>query len=170
MTGATRVTASFAEHAPLIEALKRLRRKGVREFAVYSPVPLTEYAALLPRRGSPVRWYTLAAGITGCCLGFALCIGASMLYSQIVGGKPIVSWVPFCVIAFELTILTAGVVTLGAVLLYSRLYPRAPSAQYAADFSVDTFGISVPCAASDSHSIAELLREAGADRIDEGSP
>jgi hypothetical protein len=170
MTGATRVTACFPEQAPLIEALKRLRQQGVREFAVYSPVPLTEHAALLPRRGSPVRWYTLAAGIAGCGLGFALCIGASMLYSQIVGGKPVVSWVPFCVIAFELTILTAGVVTLGAVLLYSRLYPRAPSPPYTPDFGVDTFGISVPCATSDSQSITQLLQEAGADRIDEASP
>jgi molybdopterin-containing oxidoreductase family membrane subunit len=169
MSGATRVTATFTDHVPFIEALRRLRETGRTEFHVYSPVPLTEHADLMPHRGSPVRWYALGAGVAGCCLGFALCVGASLLYANIVGGKPVVSWVPFCVVAFELTILSAGIVTLGAALLHSRLYPRMPSADYRPESSVDTFAVTVPCGSAECEALKALLRATGADDVTEGS-
>lgn len=168
MSEATRVTATFEDHAPLVEALRRLRGAGRMDFHVYSPVPLTEHADLMPRRGSPVRWYALGAGVAGCCLGFSLCVGASLLYSNIVGGKPVISWVPFCVVAFEFTILSAGIVTLGAALLHSRLYPRMPSADYRPELSVDTFAVTVPCGPGECEALKALLRDSGADDVTEG--
>jgi molybdopterin-containing oxidoreductase family membrane subunit len=54
-----------------------------------------------------VGWFTLTGGITGFISGFYLAIFAATQWNLIVGGKPIVSWIPFFVIAFEFTILFA---------------------------------------------------------------
>ena len=167
MSRLVRVTASFTDLPPFLEALRRLRSAGVERFAVYSPVPLDEYEHLMPRQGSPIRWYALVAGVLGCVSGFALCLGASRFFSLIVGGKPVASWVPFCVIAFELTILTAALVTMGAALGFPRLFPRSPGPGYDPSFSVDAFGLSVLCAEDRREAVAELLREAGAHEVRE---
>jgi molybdopterin-containing oxidoreductase family membrane subunit len=164
-----RVTASFPAFEPFLAALHSLRKAGVERFAVYSPVPLHEYEDLLPRRGSPLRWYALAAGVLGCVGGFALCLIASRFYGVVVGGKPLDSWIPYCVVAFELTVLIAGVVTMATVFLHSRLYPRPLSSAYDPGFSVDQFGISVPCEGEQRQTVAGLLREAGAETVKESA-
>jgi hypothetical protein len=162
VSDARRVTATFADHEALVTALKGLREAGIDRFRVYSPVPLIEHEDLMPRRGSPIRWYALAAGVAGCVGGFTLCIVSARFFSLIVGGKPVVSWLPFCVIGFELTVLTAGLVTMATVFLHSRLHPQSPEPAYEPSFSVDEFGVSVPCAEEERGRIVGLLREAGA--------
>jgi len=160
-----RVTASFPGFEALVAALRALRAAGIDRFAVYSPVPLHAVEHLLPRRGSPIRWYALAGGLAGCVGGFALCVTASGYYGLIVGGKPVASWIPFCVVAFELTVLVAGLVTMGAVFLHSRLYPRGVGSAYDPRFGVDAFGISVPCEEEARERVVSLLREAGAEEV-----
>jgi len=167
MSETARVTATFAGFEPFVAAVKGLRAAGLEQFDTYSPVPLPESAAPVPRRGSPIRWYALAAGIAGCVGGFALCIIASRYFGLIVSGKPVASWIPFCVIAFEVTVLTAGVVTMASVFLHSRLYPREIPSASDASFSVDAFGISVPCTDDGRAAVIGLLREAGADDVRE---
>ena len=112
-----------------------------------------------------MRWWSLAAGFAGAFLGFWLCIGSSFLYNLIVGGKPVVSWLPFSVIGFELTILTSALTTLGAVLVYARLYPREPAETYDPGFSVDKFGIAVAVATGAEGDVVEMLERAGAEEI-----
>lgn len=162
MSDAGRVMATFADHEAVVAALKGLRGAGIDRFRVCSPVPLTEHEDLMPRRGSPIRWYALAAGVAGCVGGFALCILSARFFGLIVGGKPVVSWLPFCVIGFELTVLTAGLVTMASVFLHSRLYPRSVEPTYEPSFSADEFGVSVPCAEEERGRIVGLLRETGA--------
>jgi len=168
MSEAPRVAATFTEAEPLLAALRGLREAGIDRLTVYSPVPLHEAEALLPRQGSPIRWYALAAGIAGGVGGFALCIIATRFFGLTVGGKPVVSWLPFCVIGFELTVLIAGLATMGIVFLHSRLYPRSVAEDYDPRFSVDAFGISVQCEDDARARVADLLRGAGADEVREG--
>jgi molybdopterin-containing oxidoreductase family membrane subunit len=168
MSPALRVAATFAEAESLVAALRGLRAAGIDRLTVYSPIPLHEHEALLPRQGSPIRWYALAAGVAGCVGGFALCIISARFFGLIVGGKPLVSWLPFCVIGFELTVLIAGLATMGTVFLHSRLYPRPLAADYDPRFSVDTFGITVECSEDAREKVADLLREAGAGEVREG--
>ncbi len=159
------VKASFSDFAAFVRALEALHAAGVRDFRVYSPVGLEEYEHLLPTQGSPVRWIALAAGVVGCALGFWLCIGSAHRYDLIVGGKAVVAWVPYCVIGFELTILTGALVTLGVVSVFSRLFPRAPAAEYDPAFSSDEFGLHIPCAETEARSVTELLQSAGAKEV-----
>jgi molybdopterin-containing oxidoreductase family membrane subunit len=168
------ITAVFADPAAFGRALVALREAGIIRLRAYSPVGLEEFDDLLPSR-SPVRWFSLAAGFTGAFLGYWLCIGSSFLYNLIVGGKPVVSWIPFTVIGFELTILTSALVTVASVLVYSRLYPRETAPEYDPEFSSDRFGIAVwteegstgetPVPPGGRAAVVELLQKAGTERI-----
>ena len=123
---------------------------------------MTDTADLLPHPGSPLRLVTLAAGFTGCFLGYLLCIGSSLLYSLIVGGKAVVAWVPYTIIGFELTILTGGLCTVAAVFAACRLYPRPLAAAYRPEYSSDQFGLSIPCDPAQQRDIVNLMSAAGA--------
>jgi len=161
------VIAHYTEFAPFIRSLEALRETGVRRFSVYSPVGLEDYEELLPTRGSIVPWISFGAGWTGAFLGFLMAIGSASLYGLIVGGKSYVAWLPYCIIAFEVTILTSAVVTLGAMIFKTRLYPKKLSHDYDAHFSSDEFGISVPCDEGECGDIIELLNASGASGIRE---
>jgi len=55
----------------------------------------------------------------------------------------------------------------GAVIVKSRLYPRAPRADYEEHFSADVFGVSVPCGEAERGEVIELLSTSGASDIRE---
>ena len=165
MSAPATVTAVFADLPALLRALTALREAGLTRFRVYSPVSLAEYEDLLPQ-ASPVRWFSWVGGFVGAFLGYWLCIGSSFLYNLIVGGKPVVSWLPFTVIGFEVTILTSALVTILAGVLFARLYPHAPAAPYEPSFSADRFGISVARDGAPTD-LAALFQQAGAESIRE---
>jgi molybdopterin-containing oxidoreductase family membrane subunit len=162
-----RISATFPGFEPFLGALQALREREIRDFSYYSPVSLKEYKELFPRHESPVRWWTLGAGFVGATLGYWMCIGSSHLYNLITGGKPVVSWVPFTVIGFELTILTSALTTVAAVLAYARLWPRLPGPEYDTEFSVGTFGLSVPCEQHACESLVGLFKGLGASEVRE---
>ncbi len=161
------VTAAFSNLGPFLAALEELRRRNITRFWVYTPVELSEHEHLMPRQGSPVQWFSLTAGIVGCILGFALAIGSALLYRIAVGGKPPVAWLTYCVVGFELAILTSALVTFAMTLLLSRLYPRETPDRYWAGFSVDEFGLTVPGGQADIASLVELFTSLGAREIRE---
>jgi Alternative complex III, ActD subunit len=163
------LTAAFEDRRSFRRALGRLRAAGIGPVRAYSPVALEEgEQALLGGSRSAVRWFALVAGFVGCVSGFALCIGSSLLYSLIVGGKPPVSWLPFVVPGFELTVLISALTTLGAVLAYARLRPRLslPGAESQA-FTQDRFGIQVACDRADLARVSDLLLALGAGDVRE---
>lgn len=94
---------------------------------------------------SPVRLFTLVGGLTGTFSGFAFTIWSSLKWNLITGGKPVISIPPFVVIAFELTILFAGLCTFLGLLLLARLPKRRSSPDYDPCFPVDRFGLAVRC-------------------------
>jgi hypothetical protein len=159
------LTSSFVEAPALLAALKRLREAGQRELQLYTPVGIPEAEQYLPRRGSPIRFLVLVAGITGCALAFWMCIGSAELYGLFVGAKPPASVLPYCVIGFELTVLLGGLTAFFGVVALARLRPRALPAGYLPEFSEDRFGLVVSCAPGEAAAVARLLREAGAEEV-----
>ncbi len=159
----------FSDIDRFVRALRRLRDAGHRDVRVYSPVGLPELEHLMPRRGSPVRFATLAMGLLGAAAGFWLCIGSALLYGLIVGAKPPVSILPYCVVGFELTVLVGGLGTLAAIILLARLTPVAPKEPYDAGFGEDQFGISVSCTPEQVQAVNDLLRAEVTGEADERS-
>jgi molybdopterin-containing oxidoreductase family membrane subunit len=82
----------------------------------------------------------------------------------ITGGKAIVSLPPFVVIAFELTILCAALMTVAGFLLSSRL-PRLRQAPYDARFSQDRWGVLVTCVPERAEAARAHLKQADAEEV-----
>ena len=163
----SRVISVFREASGLAAALREAKARDLGGLAVFSPVGLPAFEHLLPRRGSPIRFFVLAAGITGCILAFWMCIGSALLYGLIVGGKWPASWLPYCVIGFELTILLGGLATVAAILALGRLSPRSPRESYDPRVQVDKFAIAVCCDTEQLAAVDRLLRDAGAEEVHE---
>ena len=63
--------------------------------------PRHEIDHALAHGPSVVRRFTLIGGLLGASFGYWIAIWISDYWALVVGGKPIASWVPYTIIAFE---------------------------------------------------------------------
>ena len=161
------VLGVFAHVDTTLDAIRRLRAKGFSELTVYTPVPVEEIEEEIEsaRPLSMVRLFTLAGALTGTATGFFLTIWTSLKWELVTGGKDPVSFPPFVIIAFELTILFGGLATLVALLLLGRLPKTKPSVTYDPRFTVDRFGVAVACPPETADQVRSLLTGAGAEEV-----
>lgn len=93
----------------LLSALTRIRELGYTCFDAYTPYPIEGVNHVVSPRRSPLPFIVLGGGVTGALTGYLLQAYTSVyVYPLNVGGRPLNSWPQFIVIAFELTILFAG--------------------------------------------------------------
>lgn len=161
------VLGVFAHVDTTLDAIRKLRAKGFSELTVYTPVPVEEIEEEIEkiRPLSNVRLFTLAGALTGTATGFFLTIWTSLKWELVTGGKAPVSFPPFIIIAFELTILFGGLATLVALLLLGKLPKTKPSATYDPRFTVDRFGVAVACPPETADQVRALLTGAGAEEV-----
>ena len=161
------VLGVFAHVDTTLDAIRKLRARGFSELTVYTPVPVEEIEEEIEkvRPLSNVRLFTLAGALTGTATGFFLTIWSSLKWELITGGKDPVSFPPFVIIAFELTILFGGLATLVALLLLGKLPKTKPSATYDPRFTVDRFGVAVACPPETVEQVRSLLTGAGAEEV-----
>jgi hypothetical protein len=159
----TGVVASFEHLDSLLAAIRAVRAAGHTDLTVFSPVPCEEVDKLLMKPKSPVRYITFLGAVGGFLGAFVLTILSSLIWSLIVGGKPIISIPPFLVPVFELTILLGGLATLAAVLYFGRL-PARRSEGFRGEFTDDRFGLFVEVPREPAESVRALLKEHHAER------
>jgi hypothetical protein len=159
------ILATFKELDAAATAIEQLRRKGLKDLMVFSPVPRHELEHALHPPESPVRLFTLVGGLTGAATGFALPIWTSLDWPLITGGKPIISLPPFVIIAFELTILFGALSTVLGLFINARLPRARVRVVYDRSFSLDTFGVYVAPPEARTDEAVRILQEAGADQI-----
>lgn len=161
------VLGIFAHVDTTVEAIRELRAKGFSDLTVYTPAPVedieTEVERVRPL--SKVRLFTLVGGITGTATGFFLTIWSSLVWSLYTGGKYPVSYPPFVIIAFEMTILLGGLSTVLAIFLLGRLPKLRPSPTYDPRFTLDRFGVAVACAPDKAAAAGAVLTAAGAEEV-----
>lgn len=106
----------------LIEAMKRVRDARYQHFDAFTPFPVHGLEQAQGLKRSPLPFVTFGAGLTGFCLAFLLEFWTSAVdWPIIVGGKPFNSWPAFVPIMFELTVLLAGLSTVGAMFIFNGL-------------------------------------------------
>jgi Alternative complex III, ActD subunit len=161
------VLGVFAHVDTTLDAIRKLRAKGFSELTVYTPVPVEEIEEEIEkvRPLSAVRLFTLLGALTGTATGFFLTIWSSMRWELVTGGKDPVSYPPFIIIAFELTILFGGLATLIAMLLLGKLPKTKPSLTYDPRFTLDRFGVAVACPPETAEQVRSLLTGAGAEEV-----
>lgn len=161
------VLGVFAHVDTTLDAIRKLRAKGFSELTVYTPVPVEEIEEEIEkvRPLSAVRLFTLLGALTGTATGFFLTIWSSMKWELVTGGKDPVSYPPFIIIAFELTILFGGLATVIAMLLLGKLPKTKPSLTYDPRFTLDRFGVAVACPPETAEQVRSLLTGAGAEEV-----
>ena len=114
----------FEDDRDLLDAAKECRDRGIPIIDVISPFPIHGLDAVLGIKPSRLPWVTLCAGALGLSAGFLLEYWtAAVNWPLNVGGKPLNSLPAFVPVAFELTILFAGLATAAGLFLRSRVWP-----------------------------------------------
>lgn len=162
-----KIKAVFDNYINFKKALTSLYEAGHRQYEVFSPIDPTDIEYLMPKKGSTVHIYALIGALSGMALFFFMCIYASQLFGQVVGGKPPVSRIPFTIVTYEGTILFGAVTAFITAMILARLRPGKPSKGYDPRFTADNFGIEVSFDAGRREQVIELLKSAGAIEVNE---
>ena len=155
----------FRQPTELVKTLRALRAAGHARIETFSPIKLPEADRVLGRSPGPVRIWTLCGAVSGFVGGFALAIGTALMNGSIVGAKHPVSIIPYCVVAFEGTVLLGALANLTGLVVHARLgSPRLPG-YYDRRFSRDRFGVFVACPPDQADAAQGLMRTSGAEEI-----
>ena len=131
------------------------------EYEVLSGTPYPEGAFGEP----PVRHKLYVFPLIGALVGFSLAVleaaGTQLAYPLVTGGKPILSFPPMIIIAYELTLLGAIVFTVIGIVFESRL-PRPLMGAYDTRITEGLIGVACACPEERVSEVQEMLQQAGA--------
>ncbi|HJZ77896.1 MAG TPA: DUF3341 domain-containing protein [Vicinamibacterales bacterium] len=164
----TYLVATFADPDALLDAVTTVRAHGLKIYDVYTPCPIHGLDAAMGIQRTRLAHVTLVAGVLALAATIAFEFYAAVFDWRLnVGGKPDNSTLAFVPIAFEMTVLAAGLATVAAFLLRSRLFPGAAPALSAPAVTDDRFAIALRWRpnAFDTGSARRLLIQSGAIRI-----
>jgi ActD protein len=103
------LVAIYADPHAALRGLHALQGEDVTTAQVASSAPLpTVHLADNHDGSSTLGWIALCGALTGLGCAMALQVATSDSLGLVVGGKPVVSWMAFGVVMFELTMLFAG--------------------------------------------------------------
>ena len=160
------VLALFVYVDDFLLALRTLRAGGHQIETTFSPIPVREIEEILGSKPGRIPLITFLGGMSGGLAVLALAVYAHLSFNFITGGKPVLAWIPWVVVAFEGTILGAVLSTVVAWVLKGRLPRLHTAVGYDPGFSQDRFGVLVACSHADQQEQLErLLRERGAGEV-----
>ena len=148
-----------------VAAIERLQKAGFKKLDVYSPVQSHEIEHALDRGPSRVRAWTLIGGLTGVTVGYAGQILAAYDWPLVIGGKPFASIPAYTIVAFEMTILLGGVLTVLGLVTHGIILSLRQNSAYRPAFSDAEFGFLVECHSDQITRVQELLAEAGCKEV-----
>lgn len=152
----------FDDEGRLLEAIRAARRAGHPIFDVYSPYAVhgLEHEAGFRRSRLPRAGF--AFGVFAVLLAFGFQYWASAVSWPLeVGNKPWNSWPAFVPVAFELTVLFAGVGTALVFLWRCRLWPGKSASPPFERLTNDRFALGLEANEDDS-AAEDLLASEGA--------
>lgn len=127
--------AEFETPGELVEAARRTREAGYKNFDAFSPYPIHEMDEAMDLHDNRVSLFTLIGGLIGCATGFGLASWVEAVALPLdIGGRPFISAPMYIPITFELTILFGGLTAAFSMFIMNGL----PS-PYHAVFNVDRF-------------------------------
>jgi len=152
----------------VLDAIEKLNGEKIAIRNVYSPLRRPEILEAMEMKPSRIRLVTLIAAILGGCSGLALATYAHLRWNLITSGKPVLPWIAWVVIFFEVLILVSVLSTVAALLIAGRI-PRINYGKggYSPRFSGDRFGVEVYGSAAELDRARRILEESGAEGIDE---
>ncbi len=159
------VIGAFHELDSTVHAIEELKKKRLGEVTVYTPTPRHEIEDAIDAGPSGVRKFTLYGGLAGATCGYWIAIWISDYWPLVVGGKPIASWVPYTIFAFEVMVLFGALSTVVGLLINARIPRLTMTVGYDPRFSHGDFGVWVECSPENTAATESLLRESGAAEV-----
>ena len=156
-------------HGPdsALTAAGTLKGAGFATLELMSPVPMEGVEEVLGEKKSVIKHFTFFGGLIGGISGFLLAAGTAVLWAHPTGGRPIITFPPYLIITYELTILFGILFTVLGFFISARL-PAIRERVYVPEAAVDKFAVTVACDNDEDFKRAEaILREAGAEQVRE---
>jgi len=160
----------FTREEQILAVTRACRKRGYEIVDVYAPYPVHGLDRAMGLRPSRITWICFLLGVLG---------AAGMLWFQIwtsavdwpanIGGKPLNSLPAFIPVAFESAVLAAGLGTVLALFISSRLFPWSKPVLAHPRVTDDRFVLAICQTDADlDPGMAErLLREHGAIKVQE---
>ena len=165
-----RVWGTFDSEDNVIAATRALREEDYKITDVYTPYPIHGIDEAMGIKRSKLTWICFLAGLTGATLALYFQFWTSAVdWPLNVGGKPYNSLPAFIPIAFEITILFAGLGVVAALLIRCGLLPGKRADRPPAAVTDNEMVISVRLKTS-RHTVDEartLLLKHGATAVDD---
>ena len=150
-----------------VASILELKASGRDDLEVFSPVPSHEIQDALGIKPSRLGYATLAGAVFGLVGGIWLSYHAMSSYHLVTQGKPLVAWLAWFVVGFEATILFGCLANLITMFAMSGLPNLKKAPGYDERFSVDAFGIFVPCGGKEAEQVKAILKAQGAEEVHE---
>jgi hypothetical protein len=152
-----------------VSSIEALKASGRDKLEVYSPVPSHEIQDALGIKTSRLGYATLAGALFGLVGGIGLSYYAMSSYELVTQGKPLTAWLSWFVVGFEATILCGCLANLITMFALSGLPNLKKAPGYDERFSVDAFGIFIPCQGKEAEQVKAILEAQGAEEVHERS-
>ena len=160
MTG---VMALFDSRDALLAAMSAAKSRRLAPVTAFSPAYDEQILRASDGMRSGVAVWALAGGVLGGAAGLAFTIWTVRQWpSLIVGGKPLIAWPPFLIIAFEITILLAAIAAIAAFLVGAYRARRGTGGGYDPSVSDARFGLLIACSPARASEVGVLMVEQGA--------
>ncbi|MFQ5872741.1 MAG: DUF3341 domain-containing protein [Dehalococcoidia bacterium] len=160
--------SSADDAATAVEGLQS-RDFGDKEMEILSGTPYPEGAFGEKRSSHRLYVFPFLGALIGFTIAILLTTATQVSYPVVTGGKPILSIPPMAIITYEATMLGAIIFTVLGIVFESRL-PRPTLGLYDERITEGYIGIVVTCTEDRVSSAEEVLREAGAEAIQEAEP
>lgn len=161
--------ATFTEAGDVVRATRAARERGYDIVDVYTPFAVHGLDEAMGLPQSRLTWVCFFGGVVGVSVGMGFEIWSSAVSWPLnIGGKPLHSIPAFVPVAFEMTILLAGLSVFFATLLRCGLLPWRKAKLIVPRITDDRFAIVLAHGAAFSRSeVEELFMGFGAVAIEE---
>ena len=148
----------------LVEAARKVRESGIKNFEAISPFPLHGIDEAMGLPMSFIPWVTFILGLCGFAFGTWFTWWTSAVdWPVIIGGKPMWSLPAFIPIMFELTVLFAALSSVGTM-IYVCGMPAVDPPIIDPDLTSHKFALFVPESAAgfNAAKLEQIFRDLGA--------
>ena len=168
------VVGLFGDPETALAAAGSIQNADLGTPELMSPVPIEGVEEVLGEKKSVIKRFSLFGAISGGISGFLLAAITAVLYAHPTGGRPIITFPPYLIISYELTILFGIVFTVIGFFVSARLpnglwtswWKQDENRPYVPEAAIDKFVVSVTCASGEHLQRAEdILLNAGAVEI-----
>ncbi len=159
------IIGAFPEIDCAVHAIEALKKERLGDLTVYTPTPRHEIEEVIDRGPSRVRLFTLIFGLLGASFGYWIPIWISDYWPIVVGGKAVITWVPFTILCFEVMVLIGGLATVFAMFGLAHIPRLTMTVGYDPRFSSGHFGIWVVTDPERTDDVINLMKKYGASEV-----